>query len=120
MRRSIMSFAAAILSAGWLLSLQPAAAQNPPAAPNVSDQQLDKTAKAIEHVSPIQKDYQEKLSKAAPDQREQLVDEANAAMQKAVTDQGLSVDEYRSIIELARNDPSVADRLVKRMGSAAK
>ena len=115
MHRSIPSFAAAIVSVAWLFSIQPAAAQGQPASPAVSDQQLDKAAAAIAHVRPIQKSYQERISKASPGQRERLADDANRAMTKAVTDEGLSLEEYSSILELAQNDPSVRDRLVHRI-----
>jgi hypothetical protein len=36
-------------------------------------------------------------------------------MTKAVTDQGLSVDEYTSIIEVAQNDAEVRNKLLQRM-----
>jgi hypothetical protein len=36
-------------------------------------------------------------------------------MEKAVTDQGLSVDEYTTILELAQNDPIVRNKMVQRM-----
>jgi hypothetical protein len=43
--------------------------------------------------------------------------EANAALEKAVTDQGLSVDEYQSIIQVAQNDPNVHQRLAQRLSA---
>jgi hypothetical protein len=49
--------------------------------------------------------------KSAPDS----VDEANDAIAKAVTDQGLSIDEYVSIMKTAQNDPAVCDKLVQRL-----
>ena len=129
MYRSIVSFAIAVLSAGWLIA-QPAAAQNQPttpsvpdaAAPNpsVSDQKLDQTAAAIHNVQTVRDNYVQKLSAASPDEKDKIVGEANAALEKAVTDQGLSLDEYNSIIKLAQNDPSVRERIVKRLGAAEK
>ena len=41
--------------------------------------------------------------------------EANDALTKAVTDQGLSVDEYNSIIRTAQNDPTVREKLTQRI-----
>jgi len=43
------------------------------------------------------------------------VAEANAALIKAVTDQGLSIDEYTKIIEVAQSDPGVRDKLLQRL-----
>ncbi len=129
MHRPIVSFAIVVLSAGWLIA-QPAAAQNQPATPgvpdaaapnaSVSDQKLDQTAAAIQNVQTVRNNYVQKLSAASPDEKDKIVGEANAALEKAVTDQGLSLDEYNSIIKLAQNDPSVRKRIVKRLGAAEK
>ena len=43
------------------------------------------------------------------------MDEALNAMRKAVTDQGLSVDEYDSILEVAQNDPGVREKIRQRI-----
>jgi len=120
MHRSIVSYAAAVLSAGWLLSVQPATAQGQPAPANISDQKLDQTAAAIKNVERIHKDYQQKLSTAAPDKQNQIAGEGDAALRKAVTDQGLSVEEYSSIMQVAQSDPTVRERLVQRLGAATK
>ena len=129
MRRSIVSVAATVLSAGWLIT-QPAVAQTQPAKPNapgtaapnatVSDQKLDQAAAAIQQVTTIRNDYAGKLSGASGDEQDKIAEEAHAAMQKAVTDHGLSVDEYNSIIRLAQNNPSVRDQIMKRLGNSAK
>ena len=129
MRRSIIGVAVMVLSAGWLMA-QPAVAQTRPATPDapgtaapdrtVSDQKLDQAAAAIQQVTTIRKDYSGKLSGASPDEQDKIAEEAHAAMQKAVTDHGLSVEEYNSIVQLAQNNPSVRDQLMKRLDSAAK
>ena len=129
MRRSIVSVAATVLSAGWLIT-QPAVAQTQPATPNapgtaapnatVSDQKLDQAAAAIQQVTTIRNDYAGKLSGASGDEQDKIAEEAHAAMQKAVTDQGLSVDEYNSIVQLAQNNPSVRDQIMKRLGNSPK
>jgi hypothetical protein len=43
------------------------------------------------------------------------VGEANGAMKKAITDQGLSIEEYSTILKVAQNGPAVHDKLVQRM-----
>ena len=129
MHRSIISVAITVLSAGWLIT-QPAMAQTRPATPNapgtaapnatVSDQKLDQAAAAIKQVTNVRNDYADKLSGASPDDQDKIAEEAHTAMQKAVTDQGLSIDEYNSIVQLAQNDPSVRDQLMQRLGNSAK
>jgi hypothetical protein len=42
--------------------------------------------------------------------------EGNDALQKALSDQGLSVDEYNKIITVARNDPTIRAKLLERLG----
>ena len=58
---------------------------------------------------------EQKLVKAPTDQKAKLADEASDAMAKAVKDQGLSVEEYTSIIEVAQNDPVVRNKLLQRL-----
>ena len=36
-------------------------------------------------------------------------------MVKAVTDQGLSIDEFKTIMNLAQNDPAVRNKLMQRL-----
>jgi hypothetical protein len=81
----------------------------------ISDKKLDATAAAVKNVSAIRQSYEDKLAKASGAEKGRLVDEATNAMTKAVTDQGLSVDEYTSIIEVAQNDPEVRNKLLQRM-----
>ena len=47
--------------------------------------------------------------------KQYIADEAINAMKKAVTDQGLSVDEYNTIVQTAQNDPTVRQKLVQRI-----
>jgi hypothetical protein len=44
-----------------------------------------------------------------------VTDEASNAMKKAITDQGLTVDEYNTIIRTAQNDPGVRQKLSQRI-----
>jgi hypothetical protein len=52
--------------------------------------------------------YKEKLAKAPEAEKEQIVADANQAITKAVTDQGLSVEEYVSIMKVAQDNPPFA------------
>ena len=59
--------------------------------------------------------YEQKLAKAGDGEKEKIVDEANQAITKAVNDQGLSVDEYVSIMKVAQNDSTVREKIVERL-----
>ena len=123
--------AAAILSVGCLLLSPVAHAQNqplnqPPASPQaqspgqlpsptISDQKLDAAAAAIGQVTSIKQSYEQKIAEAPPSDKQRIADEANNALKKAVTDQGLSVDEYNTIVQTAQNDPAIRQKLVERI-----
>ncbi len=85
---------------------------------NIPDQKLDAAAAAIKQVATIKQDYQRKLDSAPPSDQDKIATEANDALQKAVTDQGLSVDEYSSILEVAQNDPGVRQKIIQRLNQA--
>ncbi len=116
---------AAILAAIALAVLPVAAAQAQtptPAAPqstikpsDISEKQLDAAAIAVKNVSAIKTNFDQKMAQAPSTEKGRLADEAADAMTKAVTDQGLSVDEYVAIIEVAQSDPVVRDKLIQRM-----
>ena len=109
MRPLMQPLAAAVLSAAWLLSGPAANAQHqtqnqvqqPPASPSISDQKLNAAAAAMEHVASLQQTYQQQIAAAPPAEKQRITGEANNALMKAVTDQGLSVEEYRSILKVA-------------------
>jgi len=127
--------AAAILSVGCLLLSPVAHAQNQPlnqpqarpqgqtqgqsqgqlSSPTISDQKLDAAAAAIEQVTSISQSYDQKIAEAPPSDKQHITDEAANAMKKAVTDQGLSVDEYNTIVQTAQNDPTIRQKLVQRI-----
>lgn len=122
--RLLQTLAAAALSVAGLLPLPAADAQmnplqgRPPAqspSPNISDEKLNAAAAAIKQVRGIQESYQRKIAAAPPSDKQQLTLEANDAMAKAVTDQGLSVDEYNNIISAAQNDAAIREKLTQRM-----
>jgi hypothetical protein len=123
MRPVVQSLAAAVLGVAAMLSAPPASAQNQPApeaqpaAPsvNISDQKLDAAAKAIQSVTKVRQSYQQKIEAAAPADKPRLANEGNDALKKAVTDQGLSVDEYNQILTLAQNDPTIRAKLLQRL-----
>ena len=137
MRLFTRSLAAAILTAGCYLSAptvnvlaqsppsdpSTSAPQSPPStpAPHVSDQKLDAAAAALQRVVSLQKDYRQRIAEAeAPTEKERLVAEANTELTKAVNEQGLSVEEYSSILDVARDDPEVRGKILQRIRPSDK
>ena len=117
--------AAAAIGAGQLL-LPVANAQNqpePPAqvpraqspSPGIPDEKLDAEAAAIKSVASIKQNYQRRMAAAEESQKEGIASEAVDALTRAVTDQGLSVEEYTSILEVAQNDPDVRQKIIDRI-----
>jgi hypothetical protein len=128
MRLFTRSLAAAIAMTGCCLTI-PAAnvlAQSPPpdpsaSAPDLSDQKLSAAAAALERVVGLQNDYRQRIAEAeAPAEKERLVAEANSELKKAVTEQGLSVEEYSSILDVARDNPEVRGKILQRIRPSDK
>ena len=130
----LQPFAAVTLTAGALLLVPAAEAQmdppqadrlaqspqiqslrTPSSSTSISDEKLNAAAAAIGQVAAIEQSYKSKIAAAPPPDIERLTNEADDAFQKAVTDQGLSVDEYHSIIRTAENDPTVREMLIQRI-----
>jgi uncharacterized protein DUF4168 len=115
---------ASILTAAFLATGVPAAnaqVQSPAPSPSqpsqdISDQKLDATAAALDQIADVKQSYTKQIEAAPGDaDKRRLVDEANKALVKAVTDQGLSVEEYTSIMVVAQNDPTVRQKILQRM-----
>lgn len=85
---------------------------------NIPDQKLDQAAAALQQVAGLKRDYQQRVDSANDSDKQQLVNEANSKMAKAITDQGLSVQEYTAIIVTAQNDPTVREKLLQRLPQA--
>lgn len=126
----LQSLAAASLAACLFAPAAGAQAQSPapqstsPSAPspgqsgtttNIPDAKLDQAAAALQQVAGLMREYQQRVDQANPSDKQQLVNEANNKMSKAITDQGLSVQEYTSIIVTAQNDPTVREKLLQRL-----
>jgi Domain of unknown function (DUF4168) len=137
MRLSMIPSFAAALALAWLLSLptnaqvgspQGQSPQAQPAAPpapsdqssDISDQKLDATVAAMQRVASLKQDYQQRIVTAPETDKRRIADEAVGALTKAVTDQGLTVEEYTSILEVAQNDPAVFDKIRQRLRPSDK
>jgi Domain of unknown function (DUF4168) len=123
----IWPFAAAALTAAWLLYVPAANAQvqsPPPGSPDqtlsISDQKLDAAAAAMKEVASVKEDYEQRIEAAAPSDKQRIANEANNALVQAVTDKGLSVEEYTLILAMAQRDPEVREKIVQRIRPSAK
>jgi uncharacterized protein DUF4168 len=126
--------AAAALTAAWPLFSAPAYAQAPapspqaPSAPapspgtpqqqqtpDIPDQKLDAAAVALEQVANVREKYRQRLEEAPAADAKTIADEAKNAIYKAITDQGLSIEEYTSILVVAQNDPAIREKITQRL-----
>ena len=126
MRMKLSPLAAAVAAVTVLSPLaagaqtqSPSSTAAPSAAPAaktaVSDQQISQAAVAMQKVMTIRQSYSQQLNQAKPEDRGRIADESQVAMKKAVTDSGLSVDQYNAILQLAQNDPDVREKLMNRL-----
>ena len=122
------TFCAMTLTAAGLLVMPAAhAQQQSPSGPSattpsptttptiIPDKKLDAAAAAVKKVTVIKNNYDQQLAQAPVAEKKRLQSEAGDAMAKAVTDQGLSVEEYTTILSAAQKDPAVRDKLLQRM-----
>ena len=128
MRRFTRSLVAAILTAGCYLSIPTVSvlAQAPSQGPSISardlsDQKLNAVATALQRVANLRNDYRQRIAEAeAPAEKERIAVEANKELSKAVTEQGISVEEYTSILNAARDNPEVRDKLIQHVRPSDK
>jgi hypothetical protein len=123
-RLSILVFATS-----WLALISIANAQNQPEpskpspttpgpsgqSANIPDNKLDAAAAAAKTVSMIREDYAQRIAQASESDKSRLADEGRQALTKAVTDQGLTVGEYTTIMQVAQNDPVVREKILQRL-----
>jgi len=103
--------------AGWAQTPSPNFQTPSPnvATPNIPEQKLDAAAAAAESVMRLKQNFTEQMAKAAPADRERIADDTKRALTNAITDQGLSIEEYTSILEVAQNDDTVRERILRRL-----
>jgi hypothetical protein len=123
MRVLMRSTAASLLIAAAFLFIPAANAQVQSSSPglseqppNITDQKLDAAAA----VASLKQDYQQRIAVAAPADKERILNEAVNALATAVTDQGLSVEEYVSFLVVAENDPDVREKIRQRIHPSAQ
>jgi hypothetical protein len=119
-RLLIVAMTGASLLVAPISSAQDQSREPPQFSPNseqvdVPDQKLDAAAAALKKVANLKQDYEKRLESAAPADEERILNEAHDAITKAVTEQGLSVDEYTTILVIAQNVPRVREKLLQRI-----
>jgi hypothetical protein len=87
---------------------------------DIPDQKIDAAVAAMQQVASLRESYQQRLETAPPSDKERIADEANTALEKAVTDKGLSVEEYSGILAMAQADPKVRGKILERIRPAEK
>ena len=110
--------AAILAAAGPVANAQVQSPAPSPSQPsqNIPDQKLDATAAALNKIADVKENYTQQIEATASEaDKQRLVNEANKELVKAVTDQGLSVEEYTSIMVVAQNDPAVRQKIIDRM-----
>jgi hypothetical protein len=88
--------------------------------PTIPDEKLAAAAAALGQVTSVRQSYERKIAEAPQPDKQRVTDEANNALKKAVTDQGLSVDEYNTIMRTAQNDSTIRQKLAQRIPHSAQ
>lgn len=126
MQRMTALFSAALLSLGLAATAQAqqdsaANAEQPQAtapAQDFSDQQLQQFADASQEIAVISQEYTQQLQSAEDEKAQQDVrQEANDEMVKAVQNSGLEVDTFNAIGQAIQQDPELMQR-VQEMAKA--
>ena len=93
--------------------------QGTPSSADFSEAQLDAFAAAAEDISRLQQEYDVKLQAAASsEEAEDLRTEATDAIMDALEEQGITPDEYNSIVAAAQADPTLYAAIIERMETA--
>ncbi len=79
----------------------------------VSDVMVHRVGKAIRNVSMIRQQYSQRAQASnSPQARQELNNEAQRDMAKAVSDQGLTLQQYDQVIHRAQADQTLRQRLL--------
>jgi Domain of unknown function (DUF4168) len=79
----------------------------------LSDATVQKVGQALRSMATIRQEYTAKAqSTKSQEQQKDLTDHAQSDMAKAISDQGLSVQQYNQVIQMAQADPNLKQRLL--------
>jgi len=121
-------FRTAVLAAAFVattaampvLAQQSGTSPTPPSAPgatikqgDLSDATVQKVGAVLRQTTTIREKYAERAQAVKSPQEEQaLAAQAQSEMVQAVNDQGLSVQQYNQVIQMAQADPALKQRLL--------
>jgi hypothetical protein len=90
-----------------------------PSGVNMSDATVGKVGAALRQVAEIKQTYSERLQSAkSPAQQEDISKKASGAAVTAITQQGLTLDQYNKVIEAAQKDPALKQRVLAAAGAS--
>lgn len=121
--RGVHLVAGLALVLGPLFAAPPARSQDQPPqqatdksrASNIPDEKINATAVAVVQVANLRRDYQQKIAAAPASEKAHMVSEANNAVVKAITDQGISLADYATIVEAAQSNSAIREKLIAHM-----
>jgi uncharacterized protein DUF4168 len=82
---------------------------------SIPDNKIDAAAAAVKSVTAVRQDYEQRIVQASEADKKRIAVEGNQALTKAITDQGLSIEEYTTILKVAQNDPVVREKMIERL-----
>lgn len=79
----------------------------------LSDAMVHKVGTALRHIASIRQQYAQRAqSVATPQQRQDLDQQAQQEMVKAINAEGLSLQQYDQAMQMAQADPTLRERLI--------
>jgi len=79
----------------------------------VSDAMVNKVGAALRQTVSIRQKYAERAqSTKSPQDQQSLNEQAQSEMVQAISDQGLTVQQYNQVIQLAQANPTLKQRLI--------
>ncbi len=90
-----------------------------PSSADISDDMVSKVGTAAVRVVEIRQDFTPRIVAAhSQAERDGLEAEATTALVEAISEQGLSVDEYNEVVAAAQSDPELEQRLLSAASEA--
>ncbi len=93
--------------------VQAEVAEAPAAQEEISGNILEPFAGAYKEVSEIHSSYEQRIVKSLdPAQADALQQEANQKMTQAVTDRGMTIEDYNTLFQTIQNDPALKKKFM--------
>ncbi len=94
-------------------AVQAEVAETPAAHEEISGDILEPFAGAYKEVSEIHSSYEQRIVKSPdPAQADALQQEANQKMTQAVTDRGMTIEDYNTLFQTIQNDPDLKKKFM--------